>query len=87
MKTNKTTLSFTAEELQLIQAALNEKALDYMDKSKTWGDIEAKRLLGYDDYYSKQASLAIDLQTRFWAAENRLAARSAEDIAKAVLGF
>lgn len=31
------TLSFTAEELQLIKDALNGSAVEMMEKSKTWG--------------------------------------------------
>ena len=32
-----TTISFTAEELQIVKDALNNYAVEMMEKSKTWG--------------------------------------------------
>ena len=38
MTTQKTSITLTAEELQVICYALNDKALEHMNKSNTWGN-------------------------------------------------
>ena len=52
METQKTSITLTADELQVICDALNDKALDYMQMSRTWGTIEG---VEKPDYFHRKA--------------------------------
>ena len=70
MNTEKTTLSFTAEELEMIYYALNNYSLQYMEKSTTWGDGDAFIRNGLQhDYYGQEAEAAGRLQLRVYEAK------------------
>ena len=72
MKT-KTTLSFTKEELQTIYFALNNYALENINESKTWGNLEGLKENGYrEDVWHRTAMLSARLQSRVYDAEKRL---------------
>ena len=78
MKT-KTTLSFTKEELETIYFALNNYALENINQSKTWGNLEGLKENGYrEDVWHREAMLAGRLQSRMFKATNRLEKREKE---------
>lgn len=70
---NKTTLSFTKEELETIYFALNNYSLENIKQSKTWGNPEGLKENGYrEDVWHRTAILAGHLQSRMYEAEKRL---------------
>lgn len=70
MKT-KTTLSFTAEELDVLYYALNAYALEQMETSKTWGNVEEMMKRGGHDVWGQTAMKAGHLQSRTYKARLR----------------
>ena len=77
MKTNKTTLSFTDEELTLLYSALNTYSVKMMSESKTWANYLEKVKIGQEDVWHDEAIAAICLQDRVHQASERLKARRA----------
>lgn len=78
MKTNKTTLSFTKEELAIIYHALNNYGLEQMNTSKTWGNAENYIARGYKhDIWGQEVEKIIDLDIRVFAAQERLEKKDA----------
>ena len=78
MKTNKTTLSFTKEELSIIYHALNNYGLEQMNTSKTWGNSKNFIARGYEhDIWGQEAQKVIDLDVRIFAAQERLEKKDA----------
>jgi hypothetical protein len=67
---SKTSLSFTAEELEIIKTALNRYSVDMMEKSETWGKVDS---FGNEDYYHLLAYDVDDLWSRFYKASKKLA--------------
>ena len=76
MKTKKTTLAFTAEELDIIYFALNLYSLDNIHNSKTWGSTDELIAHGGPDIWHGTALAAGSLQSRIYRAENRLALKA-----------
>ena len=72
MSTKKTTLSFTAEELEVIYSALNNYALEQMQTSKTWGNIDKFVEHKGHDVWGREAAIAARLQSRTYLAQTRL---------------
>lgn len=69
---NKTTLSFTKEELEILKSALNNYSLEMMNNSTTWA---VPGSFGKEDYYHREAYKAQDLWSRCYDATNRLEKR------------
>lgn len=68
----KTTLSFTAEELEILKSALNNYSLEMINLSKTWGVDTA---FGREDYYHRFAYRVNNLWGRCYDASKRLEKR------------
>lgn len=78
MKTNKTTLSFTKEELTIIYRALTSFQLEVMKTSRTWGNAENYIARGYKhDIWGQEVEKIIDLDLRVYAAKERLEKKDA----------
>ena len=75
MKTKKTTIAFTAKEIEIIDAALNHYAVDQMNKSKTWSSTEEYIAHGGPDIWHRNADKTVTLQIRFFRAKDRLEAK------------
>lgn len=69
---HKTTLTLTAEEIDIIKTALNSYSVEMMDKSTTWAILGT---YGKEDYYHRMAYKINDLWSRFYDAAKRLAKR------------
>ena len=79
MKPQKTTISFTAEELELLNSALNDYGLKMMEKSTTWGNAEEMIKRGGDDNYAKVASKANRIWVSVYNAQKRLEDRKMKE--------
>lgn len=78
MKTNKTTLSFTKEEIAILSRALNTYALEQMNTSKTWANPKGYAENGYKpDIWGEEAINTLALQARAFAAQERLEKKDA----------
>lgn len=69
---NKTTLSFTKEELEILKSALNNYSLEMMNNSTTWA---VPGSFGKEDYYHREAYKVQDLWSRCYDATKRLEKR------------
>lgn len=67
----KTTMSFTAKELEVLSAALNHYFCDQVDKSATYGNIDCIRA-GRKDLYERHCETLSDIQIRTWKAQERI---------------
>ena len=66
---HKTTLTLTAEEIDIIKTALNSYSVEMMDKSTTWAILGT---YGKEDYYHRMAYKINDLWSRFYKASKKL---------------
>lgn len=71
MANDTVTLTFTADELEIIYYALNCWSLEQIHKSETWGNFDAN-LLGREDIWHRQARKAGNIQLRVYEAEQEL---------------
>lgn len=71
MKT-KTTLSFTAEELEILKSALNNYSLELINSSTTWA---VPGSFGKEDFYHRLAYKTQDIWSRCYDASKRLEKR------------
>ena len=67
----KTTMTFTARELEILSAALNHYFCDQVDKSATYGNIDSIRA-GYKDLYERNCDALSGMQIRTWKAQERI---------------
>lgn len=65
----KTTISFTAEELEVIKSALNYYSLHQIEKSKTWA---VEGTFGKEDVYHREANKSDEIWCRCYKAAKRL---------------
>ena len=70
MKT-KTSMTFTAEELEIISCALNVYWCRQCEKSTTYANPDAIRE-GRKDLYERDCEIAGRLQVRTWDAQKRI---------------
>lgn len=68
----KTSLSFTAEELEILKTALNNYSLEMMNNSTTWAVAGS---FGKEDYFHREAYKTQDLWSRCYDASKRLEKR------------
>ena len=68
----KTTIALTAEEIEIVKYAVNNYALELMQKSTTWATGS-----GEEDYYHRKAYQVNDIWVRFFAAGERLEKKTA----------
>lgn len=71
-------MSFTAEELEILNTALNDYALKMMQNSETWGNAEEMIKRG-DDYYAKVAHKADRIWCAVYDAQKRLETRKLKE--------
>ena len=64
-------MTFTAEELEIMAAALNHYFCDQVELSKTWGQPYAIRN-GQKDIYERHCDTLLDLQAKTYKAQQRL---------------
>ena len=78
MKTNKSTISLTKEELSIIYRALTSFQLELMKTSRTWGNAENYIARGYShDIWGQEVEKIIDLDLRVFAAMERIEKKDA----------
>ena len=77
METKKTTLSLTAQELQVLDEALTKYFCDMAQESKTYGDCTARHAHGGPDVWERDAWTALDVQLRIFGAKKRIEKRKA----------
>lgn len=72
MKTTKTVrMAFNAEELEMLNAALNSYACKMMGSSTTWGNVDAI-IENRRDIYHRHADVVNHLWCRVYECEQRL---------------
>ena len=71
MNTKKTRLEFTAEELEILNTALNNYGLEQMNTSNTYGKADYDRM----DVWHRNAYAASALWRRVYMAQKRIGER------------